>query len=62
MKKQKPEKLTLDQAASKLAILTQGYFDQLPPKERQKRIKAFKRLASTAKDRLDSVGKRSKFS
>ncbi len=47
MKKSK-RKITLDEAADKLATLTQDYLDKLPPKERERRLKAFKAVADEA--------------
>lgn len=47
MKKSK-RNITLDEAADKLATLTQDYLDELPPKERERRLKAFKAVADEA--------------
>lgn len=44
--KAKPSKTNLDRTASELAKLTQNYLDNLPPKERKKRLAAFKTVAS----------------
>ena len=41
VKKKTTKKLTLNQAAKKMAAITQKYLDTLPQKEKEKRIKAF---------------------
>jgi len=46
--------LTLDQAAQRLAELTDEYLDRLPVAERQRRRKAFNALAREAAARLKS--------
>jgi len=41
VKKKTTKKLTLNQAAKKMAAITQKYLEALPQKEKEKRIKAF---------------------
>lgn len=51
MKKQ-AKKLSLNQAAKRMAKITQDYLDRLPPAERQRKLKAFQALAAEASSRL----------
>jgi hypothetical protein len=52
MKKMKSGKLSLTQAAEKLALLTEKQLASLPPTQRHKKIQAFNALASEASSRL----------
>ena len=50
--KTKGKKLTLNQAAKRMAKITQEYLDRLPPTERERKLKAFQALAAKASSQL----------
>ena len=48
VKKKTSKRLTLNQAAKKMAAITQKYLGTLPQKEKEKRIKAFQSVVNDA--------------
>ena len=51
MKKQ-AKKLSLNEAARRMAKITQDYLDRLPPAERERRLKAFQAVVAETASRL----------
>lgn len=51
MKKQ-AKKLSLNEAAKRMAKVTQEYLDRLPPTERERRLKAFQAVVAETAARL----------
>ena len=49
------KKLTVGEAAEKLADLTQGFLDRFPPEERKRRVKAFRSVIVKASSQKAAV-------